>query len=134
MFDARAIKMLSDFKKFGILQPFNFFFIILISSIAGVPPLLGFVIKFISFLLLIGSNSFFYIMLLALFNFFTLYFYIQNIRYLISNSKNNNFIYKNNFIFLSETAVFLLINMLLLNIFGFFYISDTASFFQLFLI
>jgi len=72
IFDTRIIKTLFDFKKFGVLQPFNFFFIILISSIAGVPPLVGFTIKFISFLLLISANSVFYIIILVIFNCFTL--------------------------------------------------------------
>jgi len=134
IFDTRIIKTLFDFKKFGVLQPFNFFFIILISSIAGVPPLVGFTIKFISFLLLISANSVFYIIILVIFNCFTLYFYIQNLRYIINDGKNNYFIYVNNHVYLSNTSLFILFFMLSINIFGFFYMVEFLPFFQLFVI
>lgn len=123
-FDVRYIKSLSDLKKFGVIFPFNLLFIIVILSFAGIPPLFGFSIKLLVFLLVVQSASIFYTAVLALFNFFTLYFYIQNVRYIINNSKNNYYVYLNNFAHISDTAMFVLFLSLLINLIGIFYLSD----------
>jgi NADH:ubiquinone oxidoreductase subunit 2 (subunit N) len=123
-FDVRYIKNLSDLKKFGVIFPFNLLFLVTILSFAGIPPLFGFSIKLISFLLIINSSAFFYLIFLSIFNFFTLYFYIQNVRYVINNSSNNFYIYINNVVFISDITMFFSILFLLINTAGILYLSD----------
>lgn len=123
-YDIRFIKNLSDLKKFGLTFPFNLMFLITIMSFAGIPPLFGFSIKLILFLLLINGASLFFVGLLALFNFFTLYFYIQNVRYVVNNSKNTFYIYTNNFVYISDCVMFFLLASLLVNLSGILYLSD----------
>jgi len=129
-FDIRYIKSLSDLKKFGVTFPFNLLFLITIMSFAGIPPLFGFSVKLIVFLLLINSGALFYVFLLAIFNFFTLYFYIQNVRYVINNSSNNYYIYVNNFVLLSESTLFFSMLFGLINLVGILYLSDLMIFFS----
>jgi len=67
---------------------FNYYFstvlAIVLFSMAGVPPFLGFFSKLLILILLINSNFFlFYIFFFGLL-FFGLYFYLQNIRFLYS--------------------------------------------------
>jgi NADH-quinone oxidoreductase subunit N len=127
-FDVRFIKNLNDLKKFGTLFPFNLFFIVIILSFAGVPPLFGFSIKLILFLFVINGTAIFYIILLTLFNFFTLYFYVQNVRYVINNSKNNYYVYSNYFAHISDISIFLLLIAFGVNILGILYLTDFLSF------
>jgi NADH:ubiquinone oxidoreductase subunit 2 (subunit N) len=101
-------------------------------SFAGVPPLFGFTVKLIVFLLLISSSSLFYVSMLSLFNFFTLYFYIQNVRYIVNNSSNNYYLFFNNFVVLSDVSMFISIVLFIINIFGILYISDLYIFLNLF--
>lgn len=54
-----------------------------------------------------------------------MYFYIQNIRYLVK--KNNSrapFIIKNNVVFLNFNLVFVIVLLNLLNVFGLFFTED----------
>lgn len=118
VFDSRYIKTLSDLKKFGTLFPFNFLLLILVLSFAGVPPLIGFTLKLIVFKFLITTGSTAYIVLLILFNFFTLYFYVQNTRYLLSKSTNNYYIYVNHISYLSESSMFFASVFCVLNTIG----------------
>ncbi len=133
-FDTRFIKNLSDLKKFGTVFPFNLFFLITILSFAGVPPLLGFSIKLIVFLLLINSSVLIYLIILTVFNFFSLYFYIQNIRYVVNNSSNNYYLYANNFVVLSDINMFITILIFLANMGGILYLSDILLFFNILLV
>lgn len=133
-FDAKYIKNLSDLKKMGVVFPFNLLFLILILSFAGVPPLFGFSVKLILFMLIINGTAVFYIFVLAIFNFFTLYFYVQNVRYVINNSSNNFYVYMNHVVHISETTMFLLLSALLLNMGGILYLSDILIFFMNFVV
>jgi len=108
VFDTRFVKTLTDLKNFGSSYPFNVCLLILIFSFAGIPPILGFCIKLFVFFFVTKIYSTLYIIILTIFNFFTLYFYIQNLRYIVNNSKNNYFLYKNNFANIDEIVVFIL--------------------------
>ncbi len=130
-FDVRFIKNLSDLKKFGIIFPFNLYFLITILSFAGIPPLFGFSIKLILFLLIVNNAAVFYLTFISLFNFFTLYFYIQNVRYVINNSSNNFFIYMNNHALLSDNSIFFSTAFVLINIVGILHLSDFLIVFNL---
>jgi len=73
-------------------------------------------------------------MFIALFNFFTLYFYIQNVRYVINNSSNVFFIYLNNFAFLSDKSMFFSTISLIINLIGILYLSDILIFINILII
>lgn len=80
-FNFKTIYSFNDLK-------FNFYFVIILSivlfSIAGVPPFIGFFSKLLILITLVNSGFFlFYIFFFGLL-FFGLYFYLQNIRFLYS--------------------------------------------------
>jgi NADH-quinone oxidoreductase subunit N len=130
MFNVKHFKNLSDFKNIGILFPINFLFLIVILSFAGVPPLFGFSIKLVIFLALLSSTSMFYVLILALFNFFTLYFYIQNVRFVINNSKTVSYVYVKHFAQISDSTLFTLSFGVLINLGGILLLSDIQIFFS----
>ena len=104
---------------------FNFYFVTVITvvlfSIAGVPPFLGFFSKLLILITLVNSNFFiFYVFFFGLL-FFGLYFYVQNIRFLYSTGKGKiDYAFSNNlrltpiYFYTTFTIVFFLI-------FGFFF-------------
>ena len=80
-FNFKTLYSFSDLK-------FNFFFTttvtIVLFSIAGVPPFLGFFSKLLILISLLNSNFFYFYIFFFTLLFFGLYFYIQNIRFLYS--------------------------------------------------
>jgi NADH-quinone oxidoreductase subunit N len=72
---------------------FKFYFTISILSIAGIPPLFGFFLK-LTLIYYISISSYMVIILLGTFLLISLYFYIQNLRYLMwledESVKTNN--------------------------------------------
>lgn len=77
----KSIYSFSDLK-------FNFYFVtltaIVLFSMAGVPPFLGFFSKLLILVTLVNSNFFFFYIFFFGLLFFGLYFYLQNIRFLFS--------------------------------------------------
>lgn len=80
------VKTLFSFSNFGATNIFTKILSLVILSLAGVPPLLGFFSKIFVFVLISGSNlgilfpSFFVLLFIGL------YFYIQNLRFLSSTN------------------------------------------------
>lgn len=113
-----------SFNDLGAESVFSKMILIAFFSMAGIPPLTGFFSKVFMFILLCGSNfsaafPFFFLIL-----FVSLYFYVQNVRFLnASNSANFQPIFELNvravpiFFYLSYAISFFLI-------FGAFYIDD----------
>ena len=91
LFDLKYVKTLNDLKIFGSLPFITISIVIILLSFAGIPPLFGFISKFLSFILLVSKNNFFLIFIFLLSNLFIIYFYIQNLRFLISKKIYNNF-------------------------------------------
>jgi NADH:ubiquinone oxidoreductase subunit 2 (subunit N) len=70
---------------------YNFNLTVLLFSMAGVPPFIGFFSKLFIILILLNNGFFLLYTLLIILLFLGLYFYIQNIRFLHStNSKSAN--------------------------------------------
>lgn len=112
---------------------FNFFFsntlAIILFSIAGVPPFLGFFSKLLILISLINSNFFLFFIFFFVLLFFGLYFYLQNIRFLYSTnpSKINYSVdnYLRNcpiFFYFTYTSLFFLL-------FGGFFFKDLLLYF-----
>jgi NADH:ubiquinone oxidoreductase subunit 2 (subunit N) len=112
---------------------FNFFFIstltIVLFSIAGVPPFLGFFSKLLILICLLNSNFFFFFFFFFGLLFFGLYFYLQNIRFLYSTGVNKiNYSYELN-LRLSTLYVYFSFFFLFFLIFGFFFFDDLILYF-----
>lgn len=86
-------KSFSTLNKLKQLQQYYFLFVfvlLFLLSLAGVPPLLGFVGKFLLYIQLLAYKSYFLFSVFLLFNIVVLYFYIQNIRFMVSKSTNTS--------------------------------------------
>ena len=121
-----SISALVDLKANQLLL---FIATIVLFSIAGVPPFLGFFPKLLILINLLNSNFFFFYIFFFVLLFFALYFYMQNVRFLYSTGKS-----KINLSFLVSTrlstifpllAIFIVITL----IFGLFFLQDLLLFF-----
>ena len=73
VFDIKNFLTLNELKKFTGLQFFSVTILLLLFSLAGLPPFLGFISKFLMFFFIIFKQGFFF------FIFFHSYKYIYNI-------------------------------------------------------
>ena len=112
---------------------FNFFSLftitILLFSIAGIPPFLGFFSKLLILNILIKSYFFIFFIFFILLLLFGLYLYLQNIKFLYSINKGKiNYIYQLN---LKIDIIFIVFIFLILNflIFGFFFLDEILFYF-----
>lgn len=131
LFDLKYLKTLSDFKFVGSLKSVSVYIVILLMSFAGIPPLLGFVSKFLIFLIFFKKSIWFIIVLFSLINFFIIYFYLQNFRFLTSKINYNSVLVSLNF-----TNCY---NMLIIvcflnffNLFGLLFVDDVLLYFNFF--
>jgi NADH:ubiquinone oxidoreductase subunit 2 (subunit N) len=125
-FNFKTLYSFSDLK-------FNFYFVIMLTivlfSIAGVPPFLGFFSKLLILLILLNSNFFyFYIFFFGLL-FFGLYFYLQNIRFLYSTGYGKlNYAFNFN-LRLSTIYFYFSFIIAFFLVFGFFFMDDFILYF-----
>lgn len=129
LFDLRYLKTLSDFKFIGSVKSISIYVVLLLMSFSGIPPLLGFVSKFLMFIVFFKNSSWFIVIFFSLFNFFTIYFYIQNFRFLVSKVNYNNMLFSQN-IHTSFSIIFLLCFFNFFNLFGLLYIDDFVLIFN----
>lgn len=129
-----SLKTIFSFNDFS----FNFYFLnsiaIILFSISGIPPFIGFFSKLIILFSLI--NSFFFILYFTFFIllFLGLYFYLQNLRFLYSSLlTNHNYSFFLNVKFPSFFFIFSL-NILIFIIFGFLIFDDLFLYFNWLLI
>ena len=128
IFDLRYFRTLNELKSFGNLQFFLISVIFTLLSMAGIPPLSGFVSKFLMFIFIFLKKNIFFIIFFSIINFFTIYFYIQNFRFLVSKSNSFFFIFKKNYASLNFNLVYILVLLNFFNFFGVFYIEDLLIF------
>lgn len=124
LFDLKYIKTLNDLKFFGNLPLITTFIVILLLSFAGIPPLLGFVSKFLIFIFIITKNNYLFLFLFIFSNMFIIYFYIQNLRFVVSKSVNSKFFIKNKFVYLNKNLLLIFNIFNYLNIFSIFYFEE----------
>ncbi len=112
---------------------FNFYFVITLSivlfSMAGVPPFLGFFSKLLILITLVNSNFFFFYIFFFGLLFFGLYFYIQNIRFLHSSNSNKLSYSFTSSIRLTPIYFYLTCLILFFLLFGFFFFNDFILYF-----
>lgn len=124
LFDLKYIKTLNDLKFFGNLPLITTFIVILLLSFAGIPPLLGFISKFLIFIFIITKNNYLFLFLFIFSNMFIIYFYIQNLRFVVSKNISNKFFIYNNSIDLNKNLILIFNLFNYLNIFSIFYFEE----------
>lgn len=125
-FNFKTLYSFSDLK-------FNSYFMIsssiILFSIAGVPPFIGFFSKLLILITLMNSNFFFFYIFFFGLLFFGLYFYLQNIRFLhstgygkLSYAFNLNLRVSSLYFYITFTILFFLV-------FGVFFMDDIILYF-----
>jgi len=132
LFDVRFFKTLNEFKGLGSLIFLSITTVIALLSMAGIPPMMGFVGKFLMFIYFLFKQNYFIAIFFTFFNFFIIYFYIQNIKFMVTKSSTNYFLIKNNFIFLNFNFIYIIILLNFINFFGIFFCEDFLIFFSYF--
>ena len=89
----KYLKTLNELKFFGNLPLITTFLILMLLSFAGVPPLLGFLSKFLVFIYIVSKSNYLFLFIFIFSNMFVIYFYIQNLRFLVSKNVGNKFFF-----------------------------------------
>lgn len=124
LFNIKYIKTLTELKYINYMDTITSIIILLFLSLAGIPPLLGFCSKLLLFIIFISKTNIGILFFFIVFNFFSMYFYIQNLRFIVSKEPRNYFLFKNNYVYFNKNMLSLIILINLLNIFGIFYLDD----------
>lgn len=129
LFDLRYLKTLGDFKFVGSIKSISIYIVILLMSFAGIPPLFGFVSKFLIFLVFFKKSIWLLIIFFSFLNFFVIYFYLQNFRFLTAQVNYNNVLVSLNFTHsLNIITVICFLNFF--NLFGIMFVDDFVLFFN----
>ena len=91
---------------------------------AGIPPLMGFVGKFLLFNFLFLSQKYIYVIVFSILNFFSIYFYIQNLRFLISKTQPSYFLVGGFYVFFNRGLLNILVLLNVFNFFSILYLED----------
>ena len=132
VFSDKTYSTLNKLKNLNEFQSIFIFTLFFLMSLAGLPPLLGFVGKFLLYIQLLAQKSFYLFIVFLIFNIFILYFYIQNIRFLLI--KNNSKIRQTNnlFNYNYESLFSFLLFIMFFNIFGIFYFENILNYISFF--
>jgi NADH:ubiquinone oxidoreductase subunit 2 (subunit N) len=96
---------------------------------SGIPPLAGFIGKFLIFNFLFLTHKYMFVIVFSLLNFFSVYFYIQNLRFLISKTQYNHFLICGYYVFFSKNLLNLLVFLNCFNFFSILYLEDSLYLF-----
>jgi len=131
-FNYNFLKTTNSWKHINITNYFKYSLICFLMSLSGLPPFLGFFIKFLYFVTLIKLTSWLFILIFLIFNLFCIFFYIQNFKYLnIDETNTEIFILKNEHFFLLNKNLIYFLNLFqFLNCFGVFYIEFFLNYFN----
>jgi len=130
MFDLKYIKTLSDLKNFNYVDLVSTTLVICFLSLAGIPPLLGFIIKFCIFIFYVNQIQYALIFIVILFNLFAMFFYIQNTRFIISKEQKFFFIFRENKIHISYLLIKIIILLNFVNFIGILIYNDIYIYFN----
>ncbi len=121
------LNFLKNLNELKIYSQVNFFLninVFVFLSLAGLPPFLGFFNKFFLFFFLFNNFNIFYFSLFLFLNCFSIYFYIQNLKSLVSKKVEPASNYINNTASFNFSITFLVILVQFFLIFGVFFLSD----------
>lgn len=124
MVNASKVKSLNQIKEFNSYNFIMYTCIFSLLSMAGIPPLLGFIGKFLSILYLNYKSQYFLLILTLIINMFSMYFYIQNLRFLIKKNKSSVLNFLNYYVNINITLSTIIFIFNVFNIFGVFFITD----------
>lgn len=124
LFNLNSFINLSSIKIFSSTHFFYMSIILSLLSLVGMPPLLGFVGKFLMVIFVNLKTHFFFSIIFIVLNLFLIYFYIQNFRFLIkkTNYVNNSSFFKYNE--LNLNIIKILVFILFFILFGIFFFDD----------
>jgi NADH-quinone oxidoreductase subunit N len=129
LFDVKKIKTLNNLKVFNRINFISVTTVLVFLSMSGIPPLAGFVGKFLLFNFLFFMQKYLIIILFSFLNFFSIYFYLQNLRFLISKTQTNNFLMSGFYVFFNKGLLNLIVFLNLFNFLCIFYFEDVLHFF-----
>lgn len=124
MCNLSKLKTLNQFKEFNSYSFIHYTIVFSLISLAGIPPLLGFSGKFLAILFASLKSQYVIIILMTLLNIFAMYFYIQNLRFVVKKTKSNILIYKNYYVNINYSLITNIIIFNFFNIFGILFLSD----------
>ena len=130
LFDTTKLKTLTDLKVYTKYNYLLYTLIAIILSIGGIPPFLGFSGKFAIFCLIVLKQKQLYLYLFSILNFFSIYFYIQNLRFLAGKSISVFFIKKGNYYYLNKVLINITVFGNFFNFFGVVFIEDVYYLFN----
>lgn len=132
LFDLQKFKTLSDLKGFGRHSFFLSSVFFTFCSLAGIPPFAGFVGKMVFVIYFLIKGNFLIIFLYSMLNFFVIYFYIQNVRFLVSEGESNFFVFKRYQVYLNFSLISCIVLLNMLNFLMFLFIEDFIFYFAVF--
>lgn len=124
LFNLNSFINLSSIKIFSSTYFFYMSIILSLLSLVGMPPLLGFVGKFLMVIFVNLKTHFFFSIIFIVLNLFLIYFYIQNFRFLI---KKTNYVDNSSFFKYNElnlNIIKILVFILFFILFGIFFFDD----------
>lgn len=124
LFDTSKLKALSDLKVFAKFNFVLYSVVTITLSISGVPPFLGFSGKFSIFCIILFKQKELILCLFSILNFFSIYFYIQNLRFLANKTTTNFFLKKGFYFYINSRLINIIVFFNFFNFFGLFFIED----------
>lgn len=129
LFDLKKMKTISDLKIFSKNAFISMTVVLIFLSISGIPPLAGFVGKFLLLNHIFLSHKYVYLIAFLFLNFFSIYFYIQNLRFLVSKVQQSFFLVAGYYLFFNKDLLNILVLLNVFNFFGILYCENILYFF-----
>lgn len=127
-----GFSFIKTMNSFNLLQNKSFFLVSLVItffSMAGIPPFVGFFTKLLLLTFLINSSMFYLIFFFFLIIFVSLFFYLQNVKYLLFPRMNSNYLGRFNYFFNSNFVVSFILFLNFLLVFGVIILDDVVLIF-----
>lgn len=126
LFNVKAglLKSVSQIYYFNNIFFFKFFVLIFFLNFAGIPPLLGFFLKFLIFFFLFFKTNFIFILIFLGFNMATLFFYLNTVKSFV-NRKQASILNSFNFFLRAELSFIFFFNFFYFFLFFAFFFLDS---------